>query len=151
MLIKVLIWIACTWDSDCIVSIIHRVLYISTSIWVLRTPNAVKIFIFSIFCAKKLLKMQKKWQIWYKKRFFKFAPKRWSSVLFHKKRSYKRFPMWGKHLIDLLKYGLFPMWAKRILGYLYFTTKFSQYLDGYCIGVTFLSWFVLWSSLKLPN
>ena len=41
-----------------------HVLYILTSVWVLRTPNP-KIVIFSIFCAKKL-KKRKKSQIWSK-------------------------------------------------------------------------------------
>ena len=35
------------------------------------------------------------------------------------------FPMWAKHLIDLLDYGLFPMWAKCHVGALYFMNKLS--------------------------
>ena len=45
----------------------------------------VEIFVFNIFNAKKLKKEKKRKKFaakFYKKRFFKFAPKRWSSVLF---------------------------------------------------------------------
>ena len=45
-----------------------------------------------------------------------------SHKLLYLLQSYMGFPMWVKHLTDLLDYGLLPMWAKRILGVLLFLT-----------------------------
>ena len=63
--------------------------YISTSVWVLHTPNAGPNGHFLIFCAKKLKsttlvpkKVTNLWQNSAKKGFLKFAPKHWSRVLF---------------------------------------------------------------------
>ena len=53
-------------------------LYISTSVWVLHTPNTGQNMLFHCFCAKRLKKFRKKWVI-------KFAPERWWSVLFPEK------------------------------------------------------------------
>ena len=57
----------------------RRVLYILTSAWMLGTTNAVKIFIFILFCVKKLKHAKKEknlLQIFPKEGLLKFAPKR---------------------------------------------------------------------------
>ena len=59
-----------------------ELLYISTSVWVLPTSNAGEIVIFSVFTAENLKKQE------FCNRFFKFAPKRWSTVLFPQKNSF---------------------------------------------------------------
>ena len=78
----------------------YHVLYISTSIWMLRTPNAIVIF--SVFCAKKpkkarnlqqnfaknmfflvctrtLVDCKKCWKWLFRQRLECAAPKRWSN------------------------------------------------------------------------
>ena len=67
----------------------HSMLHISTSVWVLRTPNAIVIF--SIFNSKKLKKARNLQQNLAKITFFKFAPKRWSTVLFPKNELFPCF------------------------------------------------------------
>ena len=60
-------------------------LYILTSIWVLRMPNAGRISHFQHFCCKKAKKKKEICSKFLQKnRFFKFAPERWSTVLFPK-------------------------------------------------------------------
>ena len=66
----------------------HQLLYISTSVWVLRTPNAGWNSHFQRFCCKKPKKQEicrNLQQIFAKNSFFKFAPKRWLTVLLPKK------------------------------------------------------------------
>ena len=60
------------------------VLYISTSVWVLRTPNANQNSHFQRFSAKKQKKQEFCSKFLQKTRFFEFALKRWSTVLLQK-------------------------------------------------------------------
>ena len=46
------------------------------------------------------------------------------------------FPMWAKHLIDLLIYGLSPMWAKHHVNALYFTNKLWKTFLGILIYIS---------------
>ena len=57
-------------------------LYISTSVWVLRTPNVGRYSHFQRFCCKKP-KTSKKFAANFSKKqvFLEFAPERWSTVL----------------------------------------------------------------------
>ena len=68
---------------------------ILTSVWLLHTPNAGQNLNFQHFFAKKAEKMQKKvvnlQQNLAKKRFFKFAPIGWPSVLFPDKGGFLFF------------------------------------------------------------
>ena len=61
------------------------VLYILTSVWVLRTPKAGRTSHFQSFFCKKAKKARNLQQIFAKTCFFKFAPERWLTVLFPKK------------------------------------------------------------------
>ena len=62
-----------------------HVVYISSSVWVLRTQNAGWNLYFPHFLCKKAEKCKKGTNLlqkWAKNWFLKFAPKRWSNVLF---------------------------------------------------------------------
>ena len=63
----------------------RQVLYFWTSIWMLRTPNAGRNSHFQCFLCKKAKKARNLKQNFAKNTFFKFAPERWSTVLFPKK------------------------------------------------------------------
>ena len=80
---------------------VDYVLYILTSVWVLRTPNAGRNGHFQHFFCKKAQKSKKFAANFCKKHFFKFASERWSTVILRsrsKEESEKRKKILARHL-----------------------------------------------------
>ena len=119
-------------------------LYISTSVWVLHTPKAGWNSHFQHFCAKKVKKQEICSKILKKHVFFKFAPKRWSTVLFPKNSffleihvfTYKKIIKVPHHKVGNFNTAKVPSDLKRKLGRVKTCgTKLVYYFQGWDAGL----------------